>query len=271
MVKIVLGTVFVFTIIVTVRVSAAGRTDPCSIAVHPYSPGPDQTYFWGVLGPDTLLVGSGSISPTGEPGHWGWAREDAPVFGQSVVLGAYGGAASEVLDSIFQANNRTNAVIVLWDYDAACEPTKWGGSSQWGVMGHSAYFSAYLRDVSSWAEGVPTFDSYWAGQMIYPFSALKVHSDSALEHDSLRRPFSQAFPEALTAEQVYELVASLPQVCEYYFNPKAAIEKLATVKRTDRRLITRYPGDRIIRVHDSRAEDVADGEPSDWLREICAA
>ncbi len=147
--------------------------------------------------------------------------------GQIFDLGGYSGSGAAVLDSALVEAGDSAVVVVLWDYDPGCNPTSWSGSAQWAVVGYPTFLTVTLRPISQWAGERPTFDSFWAGMMVYPSAATKVSSDSAVALDTLRLPFSEVFPNALSPEEVFRLLRALPELCDWHHDLAGAAQKSA--------------------------------------------
>ena len=117
-------------------------------------------------------------------------------------------------------------MLVLWDYDAGCSVTRYGGPLPLGVVGDTVFVRARLRDESEWVDGLPTYDSFWAGAHVYETASLTAWRDWILE---IQREFSAPPWERevrMSPREVFALVASLPQPCDYVWNRSAAATQL---------------------------------------------
>jgi hypothetical protein len=159
----------------------------CSISVHPLTPHPGATYFVVAFSPEMVEVPPGDHPLGMEYGHWSAPDSVTAVYGQIVAVMASGGPGSNTLKRRFFNPRPSTAVLVLWDYDAGCDPTRFGsGGNPWGIPGDTAYIRAILRDSAEWAAGLPTFDIYYAGEGILPFTAT-FHGHEIHEYlDSIR-------------------------------------------------------------------------------------
>jgi hypothetical protein len=258
---------------------------PCTVEVTPFTRGPESTYLWGLPLSDTAFAGSGSVEYTLLPGS------DTMIFGQLIEVREFAGAGTTMLDSVFSATARREVVVVLWDYDAGCNPARPSLPQQWALVGYPVYLTLELRSHDLWADGRPTFDSFWGGQLVYPWGALKTMSDSALKARTLPegldtlppilrdvfadttflRPFSEAFPDALSASEVFEIVTALPSVCDWYHDSAEASRRVRQVWDKYADLLARYPGRFIKYSTEYIAREVADGKRDEYLRQACAA
>lgn len=233
-------------------VTLLGMVPPvCSIEVNPFAPGRSETFFWGVFSDEMLEAPPGDHSLRVEPGHWSVPDSGSAVYGQVVYVGEVAGYASAELRRTAGDSGPIRAAVVLWDYDAGCEPIRFGNGSPWGVVGDTAYFRATLRDSSQWADGVPTFDAYWAGGTIYPFTATE-HGREFREH--VRSGWGEIEPEDreekhLTPVQAFRLVQALPGSCDYVSRAFVARMRLRWVLWRWKEFEGYYPADRIFGYH----------------------
>ena len=243
------------------------RHPMCSISVRPFHPAPTSTYFLGVALEDTMVAGEDTVRLTGAPGEWGWARRRRPVMGQLIELRGVGGAGASLIKSVVHPSTSTAALVVLWDYDSGCQATQWGRSARWAVVGSELFVEAILRPQNKWVAGHPTFDTFFAGQLAYPSSAVRVYRELQNRLDSTAGHSAPA-SDWLSAAQVFDLVDRLPAECDWYRQPQEAAARLATVKKERAAWLTHYPADGIIRVHENRADNPT-SDP--YLRHLCAA
>ena len=242
----------------------------CSISVVPWYPGPTSTYFLGVALSDTMVAGPDTIPLTGEPGHESWARHKRPVVGQVIELRATGGTGAATIDSALSRTNSRRALVVLWDYDAACRPTQWGRSARWAVVGEQMFVEAVLRPSNKWVNGLPTLDTFFAGQLVYPSSSVGVYREF---QDSLAAtlPKDSAPNDWLDAAALFDLVNHLPAECDWYRHPQEAAATLAAVERDHPSWRSHFPADMILRNHERRAVDPSANTSDSYLRHLCAA
>lgn len=247
--------------------AALGLVPPlCSTAVNPFSPGPSETFFWGVFTDEMVEAPPGDHPLDLDTGHWSVPDSARAVYGQVVHIGDIAGYRSPELRRESEAGGRIRAVVVLWDYDAGCEPTRFGNGTPWGVVKDTAYFRATLRDPSEWAGGVPTFDAYWAGETIYPFTATQ-HGREFREYARSQWGEAEASTEEekhLSPVQAFRLVRALPASCEYIRSRFLARMRLRWVMWRWKEFEDHDPADRIFKYHRS----LRDGE-TEYLKRWC--
>lgn len=224
------------------------RGPTCAVELTPFGPGDDLTYLLALARSDTVLAGPGPVRATGAEGHWGRADGDSLGFGQVFRVRGYGGAGALLLDSALAGDTVREIVTVLWDYDAACEPTAWSGSARWAFPDSSVFFSARLRDRSFWVGGRPTFDSFFAGELAYPFDVLTQSVGFYVHLDSVGLPYRKR-TDRLTAAEVYRLVDDLPKPCDWRARPAEARRALAVAKERHRAILGRFPANVILADH----------------------
>ena len=232
-----------------------GRT-ACLADVSPFRRASDATYLLALARPDTVVAGHGTVAPTGERGHWGAPRADTTVFGQVFRVERYGGAGGAMIDSVLEPGVALEVVVVLWDYDASCRPTYWSGSSQWVFPDSIIFLSAKMRPSTEWREGRPTFDSFWGGELAYPFDALTQSVEFYRHLDTVGLPYRRR-DGALTARDVFTLVDELPAPCDWRARPLDAAARLALVKERRAALLLKHPGRAIAAEHERWAKDPA--------------
>lgn len=228
-----------------------GGPPVCSIEVNPFSVGSSDTYFWGVFGSETVQAPAAGHPVTQRPGHYSVPDTTPDVWGQIVYVhdAAGEGAGQLALDD--SRSWTSAAVVVLWDYDAGCEPTPFDGPEPWGFSGASAYFLVSPRDREDWAYGLPTFDAYYAGQTIYPFAATR----HGLESIQARREFWEEHgdplpePPRLSPQEVFELLQVLPFPCDYVHDLESASNRLREAIFDWSTKVTYRPADRIFEKH----------------------
>lgn len=92
---------------------------------------------------------------------------DAETFGQLVLVSRYGGYGLDTLDAVLDQGG-TEAVLVPWSYDPACQVVPWTGSFVWSAPGEVGLFKAWMRAPDRWAGGRPTFDVRSTTHTPYP-------------------------------------------------------------------------------------------------------
>lgn len=263
-------TVLLFVAGLCAAAFGAVRRPACSLELTPFRPAGDLTYLLAVARPDTVLAGPGPVRPTGAEGHWGRAEDDTLVFGQVFRAREYGGAGAAALDSALAGAESREVVVVLWDYDAACEPTRWSHSALWTFPDSSLFLSAELRDTSSWVEGRPTFDSFFAGEMAYPFDALTQSVAFYLHLDSVGLPYRRR-TDGLAAAEVFRLVDDLPKPCDWRSQPIEAAGRLAVAKERHRSLLGRFPANVILADHERWARGAFAVHANGELSRMCGS
>lgn len=239
-------------ILTLISAALLGLTRPfCSIAVNPFSPGPSETYFWGVFSDEMVEAPPGDHPLGMEPGHWSTPDSGNVVYGQVVYIGEVAGHRASELRRNLGDRGYIRAVVVLWDYDAACEPTRFGNGTPWGIVGDSAYFRATLRERSEWVGELPTFDVYWAGEGIYPFTATKHGREfqAYLREEWDNTELAREEKGRLTAAQAFRLVRALPDRCAYLRSPLIAKVRLWWVMWRWREVRDYYPAGQILEQH----------------------
>lgn len=250
--------VIVFHSLLILLSTFGAPTKRCSIEVYPFTPGPRESYFWAVF-TDHLMFDR--RFPPGRPllpGHWSSPDTMRSHFGQVVNVGGFGGAGRSWFGGGGILRTSTRAVVVLWDYDAGCDPTPFVGRRLWGVPGDTAYFRASPRPRMLWIQNTPTFDVYWGGEAVRPHSA----TFSGREREEhLRRDMPQSAElrsgDRLTALEGFELVFSLPGLCDYFTERDRAVARLRAVKQAWMPRLSDYAVESALRVHDRLAEGVA--------------
>lgn len=236
----------------------------CSIGVNPFTPGPRESYFWAVFSSELRLDTSLPQPSAALPGHWTSADTSASHFGQVVHIGGFGGAGRSWFEGGGQLRIPRISILVLWDYDAGCDPTPFLGRRPWGIPGDTAYFRAVPRTRNLWIGNTPTFDVYWGGQTVYPFRA--THSGRELasylreEVPDWSDPWESAH---LTASDAFQLVSELPSPCDYIVDESAARRRLALAQAKWLSRVEVWPVESMLETHQSLSKDGS----KYWIRE----
>ena len=196
-----------------------GSSEPdsrCTIAFDPLLVTSSTTFLLGTPRSDSLYAGNGLVEPTGTGGHLTPSIPDRSVYGQMFELEAIGGSGatevSRTLGEWVPPWREERVAVVVWDYDAGCDPSKWGESFVWAPLGSASVLLAMLRPETHWARpDIPTFDAFYGGRL-YPGRELPTHSGGWLP-----------------ARTVFNLLRSLPDVCAYYHEPDLASKQLRIV------------------------------------------
>jgi hypothetical protein len=132
---------------------------------------------------DTLPAGSGSMEYPVE------AESPGAIYGQVARVERAGGAAAAGLPA---ATDRV--VLVPWDHDAGCQRVQWSSGARWIQPGTRGLIWSSLRPREQWVDGLPTLD------VSGDYQAPSTGTMEDLPADS-----------ALTVEQLFDLVALLPE------------------------------------------------------------
>ncbi|HEU5076812.1 MAG TPA: hypothetical protein VFU02_21630 [Polyangiaceae bacterium] len=228
----------------------------CSLEVAPGNRSDSTTVLLATASPDTVLAGPGRVQPSEFGGHSG-SGAPGPIFGQLVDVARFGGADSLRLARAFERGGHTTAIIVPWDYDPACEPSRWANGFVWVEPGGTGTFELRLREDSLWIDGVPVLDAFTAVFEPYPLSPVYLE-------DSHRRAEFWTDPQ-LTAEQYFELLLSLPTIEERRANPESAWQVYLRWAGAHPDLAGQYPANQAAR---SLALAVASAKKRRMLRGI---
>lgn len=237
----------------------------CSIEVNPFAPGPRESYFWAVFSSDLRLDTSLPSRLPRLPGHWSSADSSASHFGQVVQIGGFGGAGRSWFEGGGPLRIPRRAIVVLWDYDAGCDPTPFLGRRPWGIPGDTAYFRAVPRTRNLWVGNTPTFDVYWGGQTVYPFRATYSGRELARYMREEVPDWSDPFESPhLTAVDAFRLVSELPSPCDYVVDQRAARLRLDGAQAEWSSRIEERPVKSVFQTHVSLS-----GKASQYWTEEC--
>src|SRR5688572_18297116 len=131
----------------------------CSITVVPGYRVRADAVLLATASADTVLTGPGHIVPSVFGGHSG-AGAPGPIFGQMFEVARFSGADSLRLATAFKTRGDMRVVIVPWDYDPACDPTRWSRGFAWVPVANAGTFTVALRPDSLWTDGIPVFDAF---------------------------------------------------------------------------------------------------------------
>ena len=109
---------------------------------------------------DTLHAGPGDIEQGEGEGHSGNGQRGR-IYGQRFEVARSGGLGATGL------NEMSQAVLVPWDYDAACRPVPWARSARWSQATDTVLYAVPRRETKDWGNGIPTFDISPVSQSIY--------------------------------------------------------------------------------------------------------
>lgn len=245
------------SIVIALLATGAATSGLCSVGINPFGVGPRESYFWGTFTDRVVFAGDARLLSS-LPGHWSMADSIDSVWGQVVRVRGFGGEGRRWFGGGGNLANPQDAIVVLWDYDAGCEPIPSSGPRPWGIPGDTAFFRVTPRTRNLWVNGTPTFDAYWAGEALYPFGAT-VHGREFQDH--LRREFPDwvrpADSQVLTAVEAFNLLRALPEVCDYTRESATANARLRYVERQWQHRASDYAVQAIFNAHRalSRAGD----------------
>src|SRR5688572_27051548 len=200
----------------------------CSIRVVPGYRVRADAVLLATASADTVLTGPGHIVPSVFGGHSG-AGAPGPIFGQMFEAARFSSADSARLATAFKTRGDMRIVIVPWDYDPACDPTRWTGGFAWVPAAKAGTFTVALRPDSLWTDGIPVFDAFIAAWEPYPYP------------QPPREPPSFRTAEALSAEQYFELLTAMPTGEDQRERPDSAWRAFLRWRDANPALVGRYP------------------------------
>lgn len=204
----------------------------CSISFTPGARGRTTTVVLASATVDTLLVGAGAVSPSEHGGHSGTGAP-GPIYGQVVDVIRFGGADSTRLATAFRQLRNTRALVVPWDYDPSCAPTRWTKGFAWVEPQAPGAFTLQLRPDSMWVNGLPVFDAFMAVLEPYP---------AAYRAQGIRRSL-EAPPDTpwLTPEEYFALLLATPPHEEWSERPDSSWAATLAWQSAQPDLADRYP------------------------------
>lgn len=162
---------------------------------------PAYVAFTGRATADTVAAGTGGLTYTYAPGHFGVSTSAGSVYGQVVRVHRLAPNAPPAIGAaVRRAGGRV--VLVPWDYDASCDPVPWARSARWLPDGVGGYFEARLRERAHWVGDVPTLDVF--APQFTPYTATRVGSGAASP------AVTPVTPEVLTPDELLDVRATLP-------------------------------------------------------------
>lgn len=185
----------------------------CSISVRPGFRARAETVLLATGSSDSAGTGAGTVVASFEVGHSG-SGEPGPIYGQRFEVARFGGADSARLARAYERLGDTSAIIVPWDYDPGCSPTRWARSAAWVPPSEAGTFTVALRAESLWVNGVPVFDAFIAAMEPYPLSPVYRGADR------FAAPFRTT--RHLSADEYFELVLAMPTRQDQWETPDAA-------------------------------------------------
>jgi hypothetical protein len=213
----------------------SGMLTRCSIGLAPGSLSSKETVLLATGASDTILVGQGSTRPSTEGGHAGTGAP-GPIYGQVFNVARFTGANAVLLSDVFHERGDSHAVIVPWDYDSGCRPSRWTRGFAWVPGGRPGTFTVRLRPDSLWVNGMPVFDAFLADFEPYPLSPM-------YRDDHIRPTFRSS--TWLTAEQYYELLEVLPTQQEREARPDSTWHVFLHWRDANSDLSQAYPANQI--------------------------
>jgi hypothetical protein len=213
--------------------AVTGEEARCTIAPGGAFPSTESTYLLGTATPDTLLSGQGPVTPTGLRGQQGSGRAPS-VYGQVIRLERFGGADSATVARALDGADDPRIVVVPWAYDASCAVTTWNGSTRWVPLEERGLFrTPRLRDEEGWAEGLPTFDIYFARFEPYPLASY--------HREVPRDPRGPRRGPLLTVDEHVHLLQTFPRREVVQHDPEEGAVALTRWEAEHPDLATKYP------------------------------
>jgi hypothetical protein len=223
--------------------SGPGPATLCSLVPWPDDRQPGVTALVAVARPDTVRAGAGGERYFLGEGHWGRARRTREIYGQVVVVDSLEGAGTALVEAVFLQRGVREAVVVPWDYNAACETTLWARSFRW-VHGESpGFYTVTLRQREFWAGERPTFDAFAADFDAYPHGLYHQLGPSVRQFG---RDSGAVRDTPLSAAQLYTLYRALPTTEELSRDRVAALTRFRSWLLARPGWRTRWPADEIL-------------------------
>lgn len=183
--------------------------------------------------PDTVESGPGSIVSSGYPGHSGPGGTGA-IYGQVMHAVRVGGADSTRVAAALERNGARRVIVVPWDYDMSCKPTRWSAGFAWVTPGDTGTYTLSLRPEELWVNGIPVFDASAAEFEPYPLARWFTDPN---------RPYQPLPPRPwLTAGEYFDLLLARPAEERLRQNPDSAWRAFLTWKQANGHLLERFPG-----------------------------
>lgn len=179
----------------------------------------DGTQLIATATPDTVPAGAGPVAY--KPA---WGQADGPVYGQVVHVERAGGTDAAALPATVE-----RAVLVPWEYDESCHPTRYTRSYRWVQPGERGLFWARLRPREQWVDGLPTFD---------------VRDPFPLPYTPRR--WAEGADSLLSIEQTFELIGLLPRSGDAQADPEAAYQPLLAWAAANPRLAGMRPASGVV-------------------------
>ena len=199
--------------VLLVQESGVGNPLRCSMRLAPGFRSRTEAILLASGSRDTVATGPGQVVPSEQGGHSG-SGAPGPIYGQRFAVARFAGADSLGIARAFERTGDSSVIIVPWDYDAGCAPTRWTSRSAWVPAAEPGTFTVSPRAESLWVSGVPVFDAFVAAMEPYPLSP-------AFRADDRFAPSFRAASH-MTAAQYFELVSAMPTRQDLWENPDAA-------------------------------------------------
>jgi hypothetical protein len=148
----ILAAAIVIGALAAVASAGAGERARCSIMPFVGVRPSQTTVLLGTASPDTVEAGPGSVTSSDHGGHFGRGGTGA-IYGQVVDVARFGGTDSLALARVFALHGRARVVIVPWDYDGSCAPTRWSEGAAWVPIAEPGAFTVILRPDYDGMEG----------------------------------------------------------------------------------------------------------------------
>lgn len=212
-----------------VRAPATASEGPfCSISVSPFGRPPGTSFFLGRFTEQLVPATPGPVEVSSLPGHMGPLPVNDTLWGQHLTVSRAGGWASDVIYDPGDPSPQ-EVVLVMWDYDAGCNTARYGGDLPVGIPGEEVFVVARLRDSTEWVDGIPTLDTFWAGDLVLPKHALTEWREfyEWVRSEYPSPPWEAATP--IAAEEAFAFMAALPQPCDALWNPLRFATRMAVL------------------------------------------
>jgi hypothetical protein len=214
------------------------RTDAdaprCSIIPTPVIRAEATTILLGRAGLDTLEAGPGTVTRPGRDGHSGPVTP-GPIYGQVVEIDRVGGFRADDVQAALERRGVRHVLVVPWDYDASCHPSRWTRGFRWVPPDEPATYTVTLRPDSLWIDGIPVLDAFRAVLHPYPLSAVYRAEGHWLRVRSTRTEVE------LTAAQFFDMMLAYPTAEEVVARPDNAWRAFSDWLRANPELADRYP------------------------------
>lgn len=201
----------------------------CTIGPSPFSRWLGSSYVFGTFEDEVVRATPGVVNSSGLGGHMTRPPPDGSIFGQRLRVASAGGWGADELDRL-PSRDPQSVIVVIWDFDASCAPTAYGGPLPMGIPGEDALVVGRLRDPEQWVGGTPTIDTFWGGAMLYPITALVQGRENAEWAAQQWPPIPWEDEGELSAQEALELMETLPVPCQEIWDPPGFAARMIVTK-----------------------------------------